>query len=125
VTDERGIDREYVVESEGGVTSVTAAVPKGDVVRGAQTHVITYGERDVGDSFADTGAEEFCWNLNGTDRAQHFARVSERVVLGHGLADALTSDQLACCRGAEGSIETCTIGREGDAVVGQLELFRV
>ncbi|WAB81004.1 DUF2207 domain-containing protein [Microcella daejeonensis] len=117
VTDERGIARPYSVESEDGVTRVTAAVPEGQFVRGVQTYVITYSLRDAVDAFDDTGAEEFYWDVTGTDWAQPFARVTARVVLGEGLAEALLPERLFCYRGAAGSTDPCPIALEGGTVV--------
>ena len=70
-------------------------------------------QRDVVDFFASSNAEEFYWNLTGTDWAQPFARVSGRVVLDDGLRSALL-DQDACYRGYAGSTERCAITRSGD-----------
>ncbi len=117
VTDERGLARPFEVDSEDGVTSVVSAVPEGEFARGVQTYVISYTQRDVVDAFADTGAEEFYWNVTGTDWAQPFARVSARVVLGEGLTEALLPERLFCYRGGLGSAETCPIALEGDTVV--------
>ncbi|KRF31078.1 DUF2207 domain-containing protein [Yonghaparkia sp. Soil809] len=121
VTDENGIGRPYSVEEDSGVVDVIAAVPEGRYVRGLQTYVITYTQRDVVDAFDDTGAEEFYWNLTGTDWAQPFAQVRGRVVLEDGLADALIPGALACYRGDAGSTETCPIEREGEVVSVQAD----
>ncbi len=116
VTDENGEQRPFEVEDGSGVVDVIAAVPEGQFVRGIQTYVITYTQRDVVDAFDDTGAEEFYWNLTGTDWAQPFAQVRGRVVLEDGLAESLIPGALACYRGYAGSTETCPIEREGDVV---------
>jgi len=121
VTDENGEERPFEVEDGSGVVDVIAAVPEGQFVRGIQTYVITYTQRDVVDAFDDTGAEEFYWNLTGTDWAQPFAQVRGRVVLEDGLADALIPTALACYRGYAGSTETCPIEREGDVVTVQAD----
>jgi uncharacterized membrane protein YgcG len=113
VTDAEGLPRPYEVEYGSGIVDIIAAVPEGQFVRGEQTYVITYAQRDVVDSFADTGAEEFYWNLTGTDWAQPFGRVSARVVLDDGLADALLGQE-ACYRGYAGSTERCAITLTGD-----------
>ena len=113
VTDGDGEPRRFEVEYGSGVVDVIAAVPEGQFVRGEQTYVITYSQRDVVDFFASSNAEEFYWNLTGTDWAQPFARVSGRVVLDDGLRSALL-DQDACYRGYAGSTERCAITRSGD-----------
>ena len=116
VTDERGVGRPFDVERSDGVVSIIAAVPEGRYVRGVQTYVITYTQRDVVDAFDDTGAEEFYWDLTGADWAQPFAQVRGRVVLEDGLGDALLPQALACYRGFEGSTDRCEISRDGDTV---------
>ncbi|WP_439565026.1 DUF2207 domain-containing protein [Microcella sp.] len=112
VTDGDGQPRPYDVEYGSGIVDIIAAVPEGQFVRGEQTYVITYSQRDVVDYFASSDAEEFYWNLTGTDWAQPFARVSGTIVLDDGLADALL-DQDACYRGYAGSTERCAITRSG------------
>lgn len=113
VTDEEGEPRNFEVEYGSGIVDIIAAVPEGQFVRGEQTYVITYAQRDVVDFFASSSAEEFYWNLTGTDWAQPFARVSGRVVLDDGLRTALL-DQDACYRGYAGSTDRCAITRSGD-----------
>lgn len=112
VTDEDGAARSYEVEEGSGVVDIIAAVPEGQFVHGEQTYVITYAQRDVVDSFESSGAEEFYWNLNGTDWAQPFARVSARVVLQGGLEDALLGQE-SCYRGDAGSTDRCAITLTG------------
>ncbi len=113
VTDGEGNPRPYEVESSAHVVDVIAAVPEGQFVRGEQTYVITYSQRDVVDYFANSDAEEFYWNLNGTDWAQPFARVSARIVLNDGLENALLGQE-ACYRGYVGSTDRCAIARTGN-----------
>ncbi len=113
VTDEDGRARPFEVTSEGGVVDIVSAVPEGQYVYGEQTYVITYSQRDVVDAFENSGAEEFYWNLTGTDWAQPFARVSARVVLDDGLRSALLVQE-ACYRGYAGSTERCAIILTGD-----------
>lgn len=115
VTDENGQPRPFEVESSDGVTSVVSAVPEGRFVRGVQTYVITYTQRDTVDAFTNTGAEEFYWNLNGTDWAQPFGSVTGTVRLGPGLADALTGG-VFCYQGPAGSTELCDVAISGDTV---------
>ncbi len=115
VTDERGASRSFFVDSGDGVTSVVSAVPEGEFVRGVQTYVITYTQRDTVDSFTNTGAEEFYWNLNGTDWRQPFGEVRGTVRLGPGLAERLTGGAF-CYQGPAGSTELCDISVDGDTV---------
>ena len=115
VTDGDGQPRRFDVEYGSGIVDIIAAVPEGQFVRGEQTYVITYTQRDVVDFFASSNAEEFYWNLTGTDWAQPFARVSGTVVLDDGLRSALR-DQDACYRGDAGASERCAITRTGDTL---------
>ncbi|MFN4002962.1 DUF2207 domain-containing protein [Microcella sp.] len=113
VTDGDGQPRRFDVEYGSGIVDIIAAVPEGQFVRGEQTYVITYEQRDVVDFFASSNAEEFYWNLTGTDWAQPFARVSGTVALTDGLGGALLGQE-ACYRGYAGSTERCAITRTGD-----------
>lgn len=113
VTDGEGQPRRFDVEYGSGIVDIIAAVPEGQFVRGEQTYVITYAQRDVVDYFPSSNADEFYWNLTGTDWAQPFGRVSGQVVLGDGLRSALL-DQDSCYRGYAGSTDRCAITRTGD-----------
>ncbi|MDX2025323.1 DUF2207 domain-containing protein, partial [Microcella sp.] len=115
VTDGDGQPREFDVEYGSGIVDIIAAVPEGQFVRGEQTYVITYSQRDVVDYFANSNADEFYWNLTGTDWAQPFGRVSGVVVLADGLSSALTGEQ-ACYRGYAGSTERCAITLTDDTL---------
>ena len=85
VTDESGDPRPYSVDADSGIVTVTSAVPEGSFVRGVQTYVITYTQRDVVDYFTNTTAEEFYWNINGTDWRQPFGVVRGTLLLEDGL----------------------------------------
>ncbi len=119
VTDETGAPRQYSVDASSSIVEVTAAVPEGSFVRGVQTYVITYTQLDVVDYFANTDAEEFFWNVNGTDWAQPFELVRGTLILEDGLEDALITDQLACYQGYSGSRDPCEIGREGATITAE------
>ncbi|MEO8908438.1 MAG: DUF2207 domain-containing protein [Microbacteriaceae bacterium] len=82
-------------------------------VHGTQTYVITYTTRNVVRSFADTKADEFYWDVNGTGWAQPFGRVTARVHLQPTLTGTLTGNQV-CYRGAEGSADRCAITHSGN-----------
>ncbi len=99
VTDESGDPRPYSVDADSGIVTVTSAVPEGSFVRGVQTYVITYTQRDVVDYFTNTTAEEFYWNINGTDWRQPFGVVRGTLLLEDGLESALIEGQLACYQG--------------------------
>lgn len=59
-------------------------------VQGRQTYVITYEQVDVVEAFADTGADEFYWDVNGTGWAQPFGRTSMTLTVEAALVPALT-----------------------------------
>lgn len=111
VTDGNGAPRAYSSDSDGGILSLTIAAP--GYVHGDQTYVITYRQTNVTRHFADTGDDEFYWDVNGTDWAQPFDRVTGTVHLGPGLADALQGEASAY-RGVQGSTEAATVERTGD-----------
>jgi uncharacterized membrane protein YgcG len=88
-------------------------------VHGIQTYVISYTQRDTIRSFADTDADEFYRDVNGTEWEQPFGRVSVELTVDPTLADATLDGAASCYRGAEGSTDRCDIAREiegtGDA----------
>nr|WP_240148515.1 DUF2207 domain-containing protein [Diaminobutyricibacter tongyongensis] len=77
-------------------------------VHGKQTYIITYTQQNVVRYFADTRADEFYWDVNGTGWAQPFGVVTARLHLDSTLTTALSGDQ-ACYVGDLGSADRCTI----------------
>ncbi|WP_194410592.1 DUF2207 domain-containing protein [Microbacterium cremeum] len=125
ITDENGVPRNSEVESDDGSYMMTS---RGDgYVHGRQTYVFTYTLENVTRFFADTDADEFYWDVNGTDWRQSFGRVTARVTIPAELADARTGQQ-ACYAGYQGSTsQTCTITDVGDGVeasAGPLEPYQ-
>jgi hypothetical protein len=59
-------------------------------VHGRQTYVITYEQVDVVEAFADTGADEFYWDVNGTGWAQPFGRTSVELTIDPEIAPLIT-----------------------------------
>lgn len=112
ITDGEGRERPAEVVHEDGVFAMTSRAD--DYVHGAQTYVFTYTLENVTRFFADTGVDEFYWNVNGLEWAQPFGRVTATLHLDEQLAAALTG-ATACYRGYEGSTETCTITTTSDA----------
>ncbi|MFT4212261.1 MAG: DUF2207 domain-containing protein [Microbacterium sp.] len=106
ITDADGTPRESETDTEDGVFTMTSRAD--DYVHGAQTYVFTYDLQNVTWSFADTGSDEFYWDVNGTDWPQAFGRVSTTLHLDADLAAALTGAQ-SCYVGAYGSTDACTI----------------
>lgn len=84
-------------------------------VHGIQTYVISYTQRDTIRSFADTDADEFYRDINGTGWEQPFGRVSVELTVDPTLADATLEGAASCYRGAEGSRDQCDIAREVEA----------
>nr|BFF12415.1 hypothetical protein GCM10025699_37180 [Microbacterium flavescens] len=84
-----------------------------DYVRGAQTYVITYLQRDVVLRYDDTDADEFYWDTVGTDHAQPFGEVRARVHVAGDAASGLLEGRAFCYTGLAGSTEQCAM--EGPA----------
>ncbi|MEO5534383.1 MAG: DUF2207 domain-containing protein [Pseudolysinimonas sp.] len=64
-------------------------------VHGRQTYVITYDQVDVVESFADTGADELYWDVNGTGWAQPFGEASMSLRIDPSIVPTLSGDS-AC-----------------------------
>jgi uncharacterized membrane protein YgcG len=113
VTDENGDDVYYEVQRDGGFTILLL----GDdtFVHGATTYVIHYTQTDTIRAFADTGADEFYWDVNGTGWEQPFGEVNAALTLGPDLSEALNGDA-ACYEGAEGSSTVCSEGIQVEQV---------
>lgn len=111
VTDEHGTPRSYTSSSEDGFRTLTIADRA--YVHGMQTYVITYTAHNVTRRFADTNADEFYWDTNGTGWKQPFARVTAEVHLPTALRAKLTGKADAAS-GREGENGPATIERTGD-----------
>lgn len=118
VTDEHGTPREFSTEPYGDYLSVTIAVPEGSYVHGAQHYLLEYTQRDVTREFADTGANEFYWDINGTGWAQPFGTVTAKVLLDDTAADAFTGAS-SCYVGGFGSNTPCEISGSGNSFSAQ------
>ncbi|MFT2690268.1 DUF2207 domain-containing protein [Clavibacter zhangzhiyongii] len=75
VTDGAGNPRAYESESDDGALVLTIADDDA-FVRGEQTYVIDYEQRDVIRPYGDTDADEFYWDVNGLGWQQPFERVT-------------------------------------------------
>jgi uncharacterized membrane protein YgcG len=113
ITDGEGEPRASEVESEDGYYVMTSRAD--DYVHGRQTYVFTYTLHNVVRFFDDTGVDELYWNVNGTEWAQPFGRVTARLTTSPELAEARTGAQ-ACYVGYEGSSETCAITSDAGGV---------
>ncbi|WP_308466463.1 DUF2207 domain-containing protein [Rathayibacter soli] len=116
VTDAAGRPLHYVRSDQADAGYASLRIGDASTfVHGTQTYVITYTMRNVIRSFADTNADEFYWDTNGTAWLQPFDQVTARVHLAPGLSSELTGKQ-ACYRGIEGSTRRCTIARSGTTI---------
>jgi uncharacterized membrane protein YgcG len=113
VTDQNGKPRESEVVSKDGVYAITSR--DSNFVHGRQTYVFTYTMQNVVRHFNDTHADEFYWDVNGTDWQQPFERVSARVTMPSDLESARTGNQ-ACYFGSQGSTDRCDISVDAGAI---------
>ncbi len=91
---------------------VTLALGTDEFVHGAVTYVISYTQRNVVRSFADTNADEFYWDVNGVGWDQPFDSVAARIHLDGSVMSAFTGNA-ACYIGAQGDGTTCPIQELG------------
>ncbi|WP_111719081.1 DUF2207 domain-containing protein [Homoserinimonas sp. OAct 916] len=111
VTDERGQPRAFTESSDDGFRTLTIA--DSDYVHGTEIYVITYTSRNVTRYFADTNADEFYWDTNGTGWGQPFGKVSAEVHLSAALQAKLTGNANAAS-GLEGERGPATITETDD-----------
>ena len=115
ITDGAGQPRPAEVSSEDGEFTMTSRAD--DFVHGEQIYVFTYTLENVTRSFEDTGVDEFYWDVNGTEWAQPFGRVSATLQVDGDLSQDLTGAR-ACYRGYQDSAETCPIEATANAQGG-------
>ncbi|MFB7883713.1 DUF2207 domain-containing protein [Microbacterium sp. NPDC056057] len=118
ITDETGAPRAEETESEDGYYSMTSRAD--DFVHGRQTYVFTYTLQNVTHYFADTGVDEFYWNVNGVQWPQPFGRITARVTMPADLEAARTGAQ-ACYVGSQGSTQTCPIEDAEGTIAASVE----
>jgi uncharacterized membrane protein YgcG len=109
VTDETGAELDYDTEtisddSDADFLSVTIA--DDDFVRGEQTYLIRYTQRNVILFPDDSTDEEFYWEVNGTGWAQPFDAVTATVHVAPDLVADLTG-RAACYQGGSASGTEC------------------
>ncbi|MCP2031876.1 hypothetical protein L1277_001974 [Okibacterium sp. HSC-33S16] len=93
-------------ETEDGF--IQLALGTDDYVRGTQTYVIEYTQRDAVRAFADTAVDELYWDAPGTGWDQPFAEAQMRIVVPEELAEELTGNS-ACYVGQQGSPRACDV----------------
>jgi uncharacterized membrane protein YgcG len=111
VTDGAGSPVPYEVEESR--REVRVLTGDDTYVRGVQTYVITYTQRDTIRSFVDTDADEFYRDINGTGGEQPFGEVSARLRVDADLGDAALEGAASCYQGRFGSDTPCDISRSG------------
>ncbi len=116
VTDAAGAAVAYEVETDR--REVRVLTGDDSFVRGVQTYVISYTQRDAIRAFTDTDADEFYRDLNGTQWEQPFEVVQARLRVDPALTEDLLDGAASCYAGASGSTDSCDIRRvdDGDAV---------
>ncbi len=113
VTDGNGSPVPYEVEESR--REVRVLTGDDTYVRGVQTYVISYTQRDTIRSFGDTDADEFYRDINGTDGKQPYGEVSARLRVDADLAEAALDGAASCYQGPLGSRTPCDISPSGGA----------
>lgn len=119
ITDGDGNPRAAEVDREDGTFTMTSRAD--EFVHGEQIYVFTYTLENVTRFFDNTGADEFQWDVNGTQWPQPFSRVTATLHVDQDLAPSLTGAS-ACYRGFEGDDNLCTI-EATDAAQGGTDVF--
>lgn len=120
VTNESGADVPFETETDDGVLYVLTG--DDDYVQGLTTYVIEYSMRDV-ILAADSGVDEFYWDLLPLDSTQAIESFRASVAVDATMSDALTGSA-RCYAGASGSTDECELQgpqREGDSAVFRVE----
>lgn len=113
VTDAAGTAVPYELETDR--REVRVLTGDDSYVRGVQTYVISYTQRDTIRAFDDTDADEFYRDVNGTEWEQPFGEVTVRLRVDAALGAAALDEAQACYVGARGSTTTCEIARREDS----------
>nr|WP_314845600.1 DUF2207 domain-containing protein [uncultured Microbacterium sp.] len=110
VTDGSGAEVPYETDDDDGVLYVLTG--DDDYVRGLTTYVIEYEMRDV-ILAADSGVDEFYWDLLPLDSTQPIESFHADIALDDALADRLTG-RTQCYIGVSGSTDECTLTASAD-----------
>ncbi len=110
VTDETGADVPYETDTEDGLLLILTG--DDDYVRGLTTYVIEYEMRDV-ILAADSGVDEFYWDLLPLDSTQPIADFHAEVAFDQTMTDRMTGDA-RCYAGYEGSTDECDLTASSD-----------
>lgn len=114
ITDADGRDVPWEEETTGDYLQL--ALGTDEYVYGVQTYVISYQLQDVVRNFADSGGDEFYWDVNGTESAQEFGKVTATVTVADDVRASLTGN-VRCYVGGYESPDECgiTVDDEGTA----------
>ncbi|WP_311244759.1 DUF2207 domain-containing protein [Microbacterium sp. WCS2018Hpa-23] len=107
VTDETGADVPYETDEDDGLLYVLTG--DDDYVQGLTTYVIEYEMRDVVLA-ADTGVDEFYWDLLPLDSTQLIEEFRAEVVFDDEMTERMTGD-VRCYVGFAGSTSECPLTR--------------
>ena len=110
ITDGAGDPRPASVATAHGSYTMTSRSP--GYLHGRQTFVFTYTLVHVTRTFADTGDDEFYWDVNGVDWPQQFGSVTATVHVAGDAASARNGRQ-SCYIGPQGSTRRCAITDDG------------
>ncbi len=108
VTDENGDPVYFERNDYNGFAEF--ALGTDEFVQGRTTYVLEYTLANTIRHFADSGGDEFYWDINGNGWAQSFDEVSAHVTLSDQLAKSLTG-QSACYLGYYGETGECELSR--------------
>lgn len=117
VTDQDGASVPYETDEDDGVLYVLTG--DDDYVHGLTTYVIEYEMRDVMLA-ADTGVDEFYWDLLPLDSTQPIEQFRADVVFDEQLTERLTGDS-RCYIGVSGSTDECTLSNSADGTTFTVE----
>ncbi|GAA1235594.1 putative membrane protein YgcG [Microbacterium phyllosphaerae] len=117
VTDGSGAEVPYETDEDDGLLYVLTG--DDDYVQGTQTYVIEYEMRDVVLS-ADTGVDEFYWDLLPLDSTQPVEEFSADVVFDAQMTDRMTG-ATRCYVGYAGSTDECPLAESADGSAFHVE----
>jgi uncharacterized membrane protein YgcG len=103
------IDTSYDGSNAYEYRAVELALGTDEFVHGPTTYVISYTAHDVVRAFQDSGDDELYWDVNGTEWAYSFGRVSVNLHVDGQLVSALTGNT-ACYWGSYGADSRCELG---------------
>ena len=111
ITDENGITVPYERQDYNGFAEF--ALGTDEFVQGRTVYVLEYTIKNPIRHFADSGGDEFYWDVNGNGWAQTFGSVTARVFLSDGFTEALTG-KASCYLGYYGGTDQCEFSRPAD-----------